>query len=152
MRAPDPVRTDAPRRRDPGPYLYIVNELLRQYCARRARPAGANAILYDDRPEGAGQFGVFPRFLDATAQRIPYEFQCGTGTIAAAVALAHEGLLPFASERGELLFECGSQLSTPGPYGIPISRVQLARAGSRLTSASFSHSTVEIATEGEVYL
>lgn len=139
-------------RRDPGPHLHIVNELLKQYYAMRARAAGANAILYDDRPEGAGQFRIFPRFLDATAQRIPYEFQCGTGTIAAAVALAHEDMLPFAGERGELLLEWGSQLSTPDPCGIRISRVQLARAGSRLTSASFSHSTIEIAMEGEVYL
>ena len=117
---------------------------------RRARPAGAYAILYDDRPEGPGQFRLFPRFLDATAARIPYEFQCGTGTIAAAVALAHAGMLPFAGERGELLLEWGSQRTTPDPYGIRLSRVQLARDGNRLTSASFSHSTIEIVMEGQV--
>jgi hypothetical protein len=136
-------------RRDPGPHLDIINELLRQYAVQ-PRPAGANAILYDDRPEGPGQFRVFPRFLDATAARIPYEFQCGTGTIAAAVALAHAGMLPFAGERGELLVEWGSQRTTPDPYGIRLSRVQVARHGNRLTSVSFSHSSIEIVLEGQV--
>ena len=138
-------------RRDPGPHLDIIDDLLRQY-AMQPRPAGANAILYDDRPEGPGQFRVFPRFLDATAARIPYEFQCGTGTIAAAVALAHAGMLPFAGECGELLLEWGSQRATPDPYGIRLSRVQMTRDGTRLTSASFSHSTIEIVMEGQVYV
>src|SRR5882724_5926751 len=92
-------------RRDPGPHLDIINESLRQYGAKHRRSAGDLAILYDDRPEGPGQFRLFPRFLDATAARIPYEFQCGTGTVATAVALAHTGRLPFAGERGELLIE-----------------------------------------------
>jgi hypothetical protein len=138
-------------RRDPGPHLDIINELLRQY-GMQPRPLGAYAILYDDRPEGPGQFRLFPRFLDATAARIPYEFQCGTGTIAAAVALAHVGMLPFAGERGELLFEWGSQRTTPDPYGIRLSRVQVARDGNRLTSVSFSHSAIEIVMEGQVYV
>jgi hypothetical protein len=137
-------------RRDPGPHLDIINEGLKQRCTVKRRPAGANAILYDDRPEGSGQFRVFPRFLDATAARIPYEFQCGTGTIAAAVALAHAGELPFAGDRGELLFEWGSQRTTPDPYGIRLSRVQVTRNGNRLTSASFSHSNIEIVMEGQV--
>lgn len=137
-------------RRDPGPHLDIVNEWLRQCGAIHARPAGDIAILYDDRPEGPGQFRVFPRFLDATAVRIPYEFQCGTGTIAAAVAIAHAGRLPFAGQRGELLLEWGSQRSTPDPYGIRLSRVALTRDGNRLTSASFSHSTIEIVIEGHM--
>jgi len=139
-------------RRDPGPHLDIINALLAQYYAMQARPAGAYAILYDDRPEGPGQFRVFPRFLDATAARIPYEFQCGTGTVAAAVALAHAGLLPFAGDRGELLIEWGSQRTTPDPYGIRLSRVQIARNGDRLTSVSFSHSTIEIVIEGHVHV
>jgi len=137
-------------RRDPGPHLDIINGWLMQCCAVQARPAGAYAILYDDRPEGPGQFRLFPRFLDATAARIPYEFQCGTGSIAAAVALAHAGLLPGAAESDALLFEWGSQRTTPDPYGIRLSRVQFVRDGNRLTSASFSHSTNEIVIEGHV--
>ena len=139
-------------RRDPGPHLDIVNEWLTHCSEMRPRPAGPLAILYDDRPEGPGQFRVFPRFLDATAARIPYEFQCGTGTVATAVALAHSGMLPFAGERGELLIEWGSQRTTPDPSGIRLSRVQIARDGNRLTSASFSHSSIEIVMEGHVYV
>jgi hypothetical protein len=139
-------------RRDPGSHLDIINEWLTQCCVGRARPAGPLAILYDDRPEGLGQFRVFPRFLDATAARIPYEFQCGTGTVATAVALAHAGRLPFAGERGDLLIEWGSQRTTPDPYGIRLSRVQIARDGKRLTSVSFSHSSIEIVMEGRVQI
>jgi hypothetical protein len=139
-------------RRDPGRHLDIINESLAQYCAVQARPAGPLAILYDDRPEGQGHFRVFPRFLDDTAARIPYEFQCGTGTIAVAVALAHAGMLPFAGERGELVLEWGSQRATRDPYGIRLSNVQIVRDGNRITRASFSHSTIEIVMEGQVCL
>jgi len=137
-------------RRDPGPHVDIVNDLLRQCAAIHQRPAGLNAILYDDRPEGPGQFRLFPRFLEATAARIPYEFQCGTGTVVACIALAHAGMLPFAGERGELIFEWGSQRVTPDPYGIRLSRAQIAREGKRVTRASFSHSVIEIVMEGQV--
>lgn len=137
-------------RRDAGPHLDIINAWLGEYCAQHSRPAGAFGILYDDRPEGPGQFRLFPRFLDATAASIPYEFQCGTGTTAAVVALAHKGMLPFASERGEVLIEWGSQRSTPDPYGIRLSRVELTRDGRRVTSLSFSHSVIDITIEGQV--
>lgn len=139
-------------RRDPGPHLDIVNQLLRQYAAIQAIPAPVAAILYDDRPEGPGQFRVFPRFLNHAAARIPYEFQCGTGSIAAVAALAHLGILPFAGDRGELLLEWGSQRTTPDPYGIRVSRMQVVRDGNRLTSASFSHSIIEIVQEGRVWI
>ncbi len=139
-------------RRDPGTHLNIINELLRQYHAGAAHQGGACAILYDDRPEGPGHFRVFPRFLDATAAQIPYEFQCGTGTVAAAVALAHRGALPFTGERGELLLEWGSLRTTPDPYGIRLSRVQIQRDGNRLTSVSFSHSIIEIVMEGQLWV
>ncbi len=66
-------------------------------------------MLYDDRPEGPGQYRAFPRFYsdDLAAARIPWEFQCGTGGIAIAMALAHEGRLPFDSGAGRAVLEWG---------------------------------------------
>jgi len=133
-------------RRDPGPQLRVVNSLLEAHRQKHGDPLYSNAILYDSRPEGGGQFRVFPRFLDATAAAIPYEFQCGTGTIALAAALAHEGAL--ASDTFTL--EWGSQHTTPDPYGIRTSLVGVGRQSRRLISASFSHSVIEIAIEGRV--
>ena len=133
-------------RRDPGPHLHIVNSLLEAHRRKHGDPLYSNAILYDARPEGRGQFRVFPRFLDATAAAIPYEFQCGTGTVALAAALAHEGALT----SDVFTLEWGSQRTTPDPYGIRTSLVEVGRQSGRLISASFSHSVIEIVIEGRV--
>jgi len=133
-------------RRDPGPHLEIVNALLAAHRRKHGDPLYSNAMLYDSRPEGSGQFRIFPRFLDPTASAIPYEFQCGTGTIALAVALAHEDALA----RDVFTLEWGSQRTTPDPYGIRTSRVEVTRRPERLTSAAFSHSVIDIAVEGRV--
>jgi len=137
-------------RRDFGPHLDIFSEVFTQFAPEK--PAGVYdiALLYDNRPEGPGQFRVFPRFPDEATKRIPYEFHCGTGTVATAVALAHQGMLSSDSESFEFLLEWGSQHTTPDPYGIRTSQVQMTRQGKRLTSMSFSHSVNEIIVEGHV--
>lgn len=139
-------------RRDNGPHLDIVNEMLRAFM-RRLDTAGVYGMLYDDRPEKIGQFRVFPRFFsnDLTVARFPWEFQCGTGSIAVAVALAHEDRLPIAPE-GDVLFEWGSHKATPDPYGVRTSLLHLQLTERRVTKAAFSHSVVEILSEGRMTL
>ncbi|MBL8264957.1 hypothetical protein [Steroidobacter sp.] len=139
-------------RRDPGPHLAVVTAILEQHRQQHGDSLYSNAMLYDAHPNGAGNFRIFPRFLDATAAALPYEFQCGTGTIALTVALAHAGkLAPYASN-GSFVLEWGNPLVTPDPYGIRTSHVSVTLQGQRVTSASFSHSVVEISIEGSLRL
>jgi len=140
-------------RRDEGPHLDIVNAILRAF-SERLKVRGVNGMLYDQRPEGPGQFRVFPRFYspDLAAARIPWEFQCGTGSIAVAMALAHIRRLPFAVAKGELLLEWGSHRTTPDPYGIRTSKLDLELKDARLARAAFCHSVVEILAEGTLTL
>jgi hypothetical protein len=140
-------------RRDPGPHLDIVNDVLRAF-GHQLGMNGVTGMLYDERPEGRGQYRVFPRFYsaDLAAARIPWEFQCGTGSIAVAVTLAHESRLPFTAGKGTVLFEWGSYRITPDPYGIRTSQLTLELQDKRLSKAAFSHSVVEILAEGRLTL
>jgi hypothetical protein len=136
-------------RRDPGPHLEIVNALLRAF-ADHMNVGGVNGMLYDQRPEGPGQYRVFPRFYseDLAAAGNRWEFQCGTGSVAVALALAHTKQLPFATGTGSVLFEWGSHRTTPDPYGIRISKLDLSLTGTHVTQAAFGHSVIEILAEG----
>jgi hypothetical protein len=140
-------------RRDPGAHLDVLHELLREFRVLVGDP-GVNGMLFDDRPEGPGDFRVFPRFYsdDLAAARIPWEFQCGTGGIAVAVALAHRGRLPFTDGVGTVLLEWGSIRVTPDPYGIRTSKLELELSEGELRGASFSHSVVEVTSEGRLFL
>jgi hypothetical protein len=133
-----------------GLHLEIINRVLAAYQHRRGTSGGVHGMMYDNRPEGPGHFRVYPRFIsdDMAAARIPFEFQCGTGTVAVGIAIAHYGQLPFAAEQGEILFEWGSHRTTPDPYGIRTSRLQLQLDNQRVVGARFSHSVVEILAEG----
>lgn len=139
-------------RRDPGRHLDLVHDVLRA-MRDRMKVSGVNGMLYDQRPEGPGQYRVFPRFYsdDLAAARVPWEFQCGTGSVAVTMALAHQGQLPFAA-KGDVLLEWGSYRTTRDPYGIRTSQLTLEVQGRRLTKASFSHSVVEILAEGKLTL
>jgi hypothetical protein len=140
-------------RRDFGPHLDVVHEVLRAF-RRHLGTSGVNGMLYDARPDGPGHFRVFPRFYsdDLAAARLPWEFQCGTGGIAVAVALTHQGHIPVARGAGKVILEWGSCRATPDPYGIRTSTLTLAAAGSVLTRAAFTHSVVEILAEGRLTL
>lgn len=140
-------------RRDSGPHLDIINVVLRSF-REVLGVKGVNGMLYDNRPEGTGQFRVFPRFYsdDLAAARLPWEFQCGTGSVAVATALAFDGKLPFAAGKGLVVFEWGSRRTTPDPYGIRTSRIELELSDRSITKATFSHSVVEILAEGSLTL
>jgi hypothetical protein len=141
-------------RRDAGMHLEIVNGILRTFGERYSSDGGVVGMLYDARPEGPGQFRLYPRFYsaDLAASRQAYEFQCGTGTVAVGVALAARRLLPPERGDGHLVFEWGNQRATPDPYGIRTSQFHYTTQGGRLVCASFSHSVVEILAEGRLTL
>jgi hypothetical protein len=141
-------------RREPGPHLEIVNRILSVFAERYEAEGGVSGMLYDTRPEGPGAFRVYPRFYsaDMAAAKLSYEFQCGTGTVAVGIALAYRDLLPRDEAQGSIIFEWGSQRSTPDPYGIRTSKFDFATHAGRLIRASFSHSVVEILAEGRLTL
>lgn len=140
-------------RRDAGTHLDIVNGILKAYRQLRGGE-GVTGMMFDRRPEGPGQFRIYPRFYsdDLAAASIPFEFQCGTGTVAVGLALAHHGLLSFAAGVERVIFEWGSQRTTPDPYGIRTSELHLSLHEGRVKRASFTHSVVEILAEGTLSL
>jgi hypothetical protein len=135
-------------------HLEIVNGILKTFGARYSSDGGVVGMLYDTRPDGPGQYRLYPRFYsaDLAASRQAYEFQCGTGTVAVGVALAARALLLADDADGHLVFEWGNPRVTPDPYGIRTSQFDYATAGGRLVRASFSHSVVEILAEGRLTL
>jgi hypothetical protein len=141
-------------RRDPGPHLDVVNDIMRDFRDVIQGRYGAVGMMFDARPEGCGQFRIYPRFYsdDLAAARLPYEFQCGTGTVATGLALAHLGLLPFTGDSGRVCFEWGSQRTTPDPFGIRTSDLHLELQSGRVAKASFSHSVIEIVAQGKLSL
>jgi hypothetical protein len=142
------------RSRRPGAGLQIVHGLLKAYRRHRGATAGVSGMMYERGGEGRGQFRVYPRFYsdDEAAAQVPFEFQCGTGTIAVGLALAHQGLLPFTASGGRVIFEWGSRRVTPDPYGIRTSRLEGTIENGRVARARFSHSVVEILAEGTMML
>lgn len=142
------------RRDDDGNGVEIIHRLLKAYRAHRGVHTGVSGMMYERGGEGPGQFRVYPRFYsdDEAAARIPFEFQCGTGTVAVGLALAHNGLLPSARRDVHLILEWGSQRVTPDPYGIRVSRLDAVLDGGRIAQARFSHSVVEILAEGTLTL
>jgi hypothetical protein len=137
-------------RRDPGRHLDIVNELLREYGRKRGSTAGAMGMLYDDRARKKSAFRVYPRFYsaDMAAASIPFEFQCGTGSVAVSVALAYERRLPFAGDAGTVELEWGNPQVTPDPYGVRTSQLDLQLSDGRVGAVRYSHSVIEILAEG----
>lgn len=142
------------RTRQHGPGLEIIHSMLRAYQKHRGVTAGVSAMMFERGGEGPGQFRVYSRFYsdDEAAAGVPFEFQCGTGTVAVGIALAHWGLIPSVDRNVELLLEWGSQRVTPDPYGIRLSRLEAVLDGKRMTQARFSHSVVEILAEGTLTL
>lgn len=142
-------------RRDTGEHLTIINSILQEFCDRQGI-WGVNGMLFDQSPEAGGQFRVYPRFYsqDQTAASIPWEFQCGTGTVAVGAALAFYGLLSEGQDYDEasVIFEWGNYQNTPDPYGIRTSILNYSLSERKLISASFSHSVVEIVAEGLITL
>ncbi|NRA37826.1 MAG: hypothetical protein HRU15_06780 [Planctomycetes bacterium] len=141
-------------RRDPGEHVNILHAMHLEYQKQASLGAAVYSILYDLNPEGPGYGRLFTRFLDPShlTTDLPYELQCGTGTIAAGIAMAERGELPFKEGEGSLLLEWGSQKTTPDPYGIRCSELHLELSNGKVIDAAFSHSVIEILIDGELTL
>lgn len=141
------------RARKAGPHLEIINGLLKAYQRHRRLRTGTTGMMYESGGEGPGSFRIYPRFWseDGSAASIPYEFQCGTGTVAVGIALAHRGLLSNTGP-GRVVLEWGSRRVTPDPYGIRTSDLDFVLDRGRLTRARFSHSVVEVLAEGRLHM
>jgi len=92
---------------------------------------------------------------------MPWEFQCGTGTVAVGIAMAAQGELPFQGDAGTVVFEWGSQRWRPDPYGgrttelnlkLQNDRVEGFGKTERVLSVGFSHSVIEVLCEGRLTL
>jgi len=128
--------------------LRIVDSTMKQQDIEE----GLYSILYDLNAEGPGQARAFSRFYEKTPSAIsmPWEFQCGTGTVAVGIAMAEQGKLPFKGDKGKVVFEWGSQKLTPDSYGIRTSELNIVLEEKQIVSASFSHSVIEILCEGQL--
>lgn len=106
--------------------------------------------LYDDRPQRGGGFRVvFPHYLPENH----IEPACGTGTVAAGVAIIlseiSAGARTQKPETIEMIFESGGGPSLGGPDR---TLLRLECSKDRIRSAFFSHNRVEITAMGTVFL
>ncbi|MCF7875427.1 hypothetical protein K9M06_00075 [Candidatus Bipolaricaulota bacterium] len=101
-------------------------------------------VELSDRPDRAGKL-LFPHNISEGL----VEPSCGTGTIAAAIAMHEAGLL---AEEGRLKpkFETGGDSSSIG--GPEETVVEFGYRSKELSSVRFSHNLVEILATGELYL
>jgi hypothetical protein len=107
--------------------------------------------LYDLNPEHVGHVrAVFPHNI-ATGHIEP---SCGTGSIAIGLALLSSGRVVHTTESGEkaivLYLEEGKE--PPGLGGPDLVRVEMRVRGDEVVKAYFSHSRVEILSEGVLTL
>jgi hypothetical protein len=135
-----------------GPALDQLHEVLAEF-GRRTRWPGVSGMMFDDRADSGGQYRIYPRFLsdDLAAASCPWEFQCGTGSVAVAIALHRLGRIP-KDARTELVFEWGNRHVTPDPYGVRLSHIEVVTGADQVIDASFSHSHIEILAEGKLCL
>jgi len=149
--------------RSPGPRLDILRRLHEAYMRERRIEDGLYSMLYDMNHEAPGQTRLFSRFYDASGITIsmPWESQCGTGTVAVGIATAAQGELSFQGDAGTVVFEWGSQRWTPDPYGgratelnlkLQNDRVEGFGKTERVLSVGFSHSVIEVLCEGRLTL
>jgi len=132
--------------RSPGKHWEILDEIYLICKQKQKDDDELYIMLYDMHPEGEGQARFFPRFYHEN----PWEFQCGTGTIATGIGMAAMGDLPFKGDKGTVLVEWGSHKATPDPYGIRTSEINLGLKDGHVCSASFSHNIIEILSEGKL--
>ncbi len=101
-------------------------------------------VELSDRPDRAGKL-LFPHNISEGL----VEPSCGTGTIAAAIAMHEAGLLA-DEERLKPKFATGGDSSSIG--GSQETVVEFGYRSEELSSVRFSHSLVEVLATGELYL
>ena len=125
-----------------------LTRLQAEFLERYPQPS-LDFVVVDLHPERAGCHGrvVFPHWIPGGH----IEPACGTGTVAACVALELSGRLPGSVETGslEVRFESGG-----GPFlgGPETTSAYLGMEGGRISAIRFSHSLVELTAYGKVTL
>ena len=140
------------RHRQSGPHLKILNSLYENFLKKRkSNDSYQYGMLYDFNPEYGGDARIFTRFYkgNGVPQSTEYEAQCGTGTIAVALAMEKRQELPCENK---ILFEWGSKKLTNDPYGERKTLLEFERYENKLMRASFSHNIIELQSVGELYL
>lgn len=148
---------DAVRQRCPGVDFigwddsarHILTELQKEFMKLTGEPE-YNYCLYDWNAQHGGDVRVvFPHCL-------PQEFiepSCGTGSVAVGIALLEAGemqqYLGPPANLASLRLEAGGGIELGGP---DITELFLQMEGGSLSSASFSHSLVEITAVGQVFI
>ncbi|MEW5785789.1 MAG: hypothetical protein AB1767_12090 [Bacillota bacterium] len=123
---------------------------LQEEFMRRTGESEYNYVLYDWRPEFSGDLRVvYPHCIPQDF----FEPSCGTGSVAAGIALLASGELCRQKEftRGSisLKLEAGGGIELGGP---DITELKMTVEDGKLIDVSFSHSLVEITAVGEVWL
>lgn len=95
---------------------------------------------------------TLPRFYsdDLAAARLPWEFQCGTGSVAVAIALVLMGNSPSRLARASSCLNGEATAQRRTHMGFRTSRIELELNDRSITKAAFSHSVVEILAEGSL--
>jgi len=126
--------------------LIDIQEAFFQHIGRKS----FNFVVYDDLPKHGGEFRVvFPHNLSENH----IEPACGTGTVAASIALflsgALKGRLSYGNPTCEVIFESGG-----GPFlgGPEYTMLHLEGDERKISNARFSHSCVEITASGNVFM
>lgn len=117
-----------------------------QHLGRESR----DVVLYDNKTEGEGHFRItFPHYLPENH----IEPACGTGTVAAGVALFLAGRLLehglLGTKRCEVVFESGGG---PSLGGLERTTLHMEIKNGRICRTRFSHNRVELTAVGNVFL
>lgn len=126
-----------------------IIEIQKGFFAHLGRES-RDTVIYDAKPTEEGHFRVsFPHYLPENH----IEPACGTGSVAAGVALFLAGALKdrLRADKGtcEIVFESGGGPSLGGPERTTL---LLKVDKGHLRGAAFSHSRVELTAVGDVFL
>jgi diaminopimelate epimerase len=108
-------------------------------------PPGDSFIIYDLHPKDKGQARVtFPH----NAANNYIEPSCGTGTVAAGIAMLEQGEIKNQNGEARISFETGGDTTLGGPE---LSDLILKVANNKVVKAEFSHSLIQSLATGIIW-
>ena len=121
--------------------LAILEQLQAEYQEKYS-PSELDFIIYDLCPKGKGQArATFPH----NVAKAYIETSCGTGTVAAGIAMLEKGEIKAQNGEVRILFETGGE---PGLGGPELSELRLRVVNKKLVKAEFSHSLIQSLAAG----
>jgi len=108
-------------------------------------PPGDSFIIYDLHPKDKGQArATFPH----NAANNYIEPSCGTGTVAAGIAMLEQGEIKNQNGEARISFETGGDTTLGGPE---LSDLILKVANNKVVKAEFSHSLIQSLATGKIW-